>query len=229
MTRVFVAHASSAIVRAGLESLVATSPALTIVGSSSGTASGVKGFAGTINERIDELQPDVILVELEAQDQETISELLTLNSERTESHLVAIVILADEYQVSWTSEAVRSGIRAVLPRTTTGEEIVAAIEAAAAGLAVLHPEVIDSLLAGTQSIESTARTSSTSEIDALTEREREVLGMLAEGLGNKTIAYRLGISEHTIKFHVASIFGKLNVSSRTEAVTQGLRRGLILL
>ncbi len=229
MTRVFVAQASSAIVRAGLESLVATSPALTIVGSSSGTAPSVKGFAATINERIDEFQPDVILVELEAQDQETINELLTLNSERTESHLVAIVILADEYQVSWTSEAVRSGIRAVLPRTTTGEEIVAAIEAAAAGLVVLHPEAIDSLLAGTQSIEPTARTSSASEIDALTEREREVLGMLAEGLGNKTIAYRLGISEHTIKFHVASIFGKLNVSSRTEAVTQGLRRGLILL
>lgn len=229
MTRVLVAQASSAIVRAGLESLVATSPALTIVGGSSGTAFGAKGFAGTINERIEEFQPDVILVELEAQDQETINELLTLNSERTESHLVAIVILADEYQVSWTSEAVSSGIRAVLPRTSTGEEIVAAIEAAAAGLVVLHPEAIVSLLAGTQSIEPTARTSSTSEIDALTEREREVLGMLAEGLGNKTIAYRLGISEHTIKFHVASIFGKLNVSSRTEAVTQGLRRGLILL
>ena len=66
-------------------------------------------------------------------------------------------------------------------------------------------------------------------LDALTNREIEVLGMIAEGLGNKTIAYRLGISEHTVKFHIASIFGKLGANSRTEAVTVALRRGLILL
>ncbi|HKC74673.1 MAG TPA: response regulator transcription factor, partial [Chloroflexota bacterium] len=63
----------------------------------------------------------------------------------------------------------------------------------------------------------------------LTPREIEVLGMLAEGLGNKTIARRLGISEHTVKFHVGSIFAKLDASSRTEAVTLGARRGLIML
>jgi DNA-binding CsgD family transcriptional regulator len=63
----------------------------------------------------------------------------------------------------------------------------------------------------------------------LTPREVEVLGMLAEGLGNKQIAARLGISEHTVKFHVASIFTKLHASSRTEAVTIGARAGVILL
>jgi DNA-binding CsgD family transcriptional regulator len=63
----------------------------------------------------------------------------------------------------------------------------------------------------------------------LTPREIEVLGMLAEGLGNKTIARRLGISEHTVKFHVGSILAKLDASSRTEAVTLGARRGLIML
>jgi DNA-binding CsgD family transcriptional regulator len=64
---------------------------------------------------------------------------------------------------------------------------------------------------------------------ALTPREIEVLGMLAEGLGNKAIAWRLDISEHTVKFHVGSILAKLNASSRTEAVTLGIRQGLILL
>ncbi|HAZ43515.1 MAG TPA: DNA-binding response regulator, partial [Cyanobacteria bacterium UBA11369] len=59
--------------------------------------------------------------------------------------------------------------------------------------------------------------------------EIEVLGMLAEGMGNKTIARQLGISEHTVKFHVASILSKLNASSRTEAVTLGARLGLIML
>ncbi|MCA1615145.1 MAG: response regulator transcription factor [Acidobacteria bacterium] len=65
--------------------------------------------------------------------------------------------------------------------------------------------------------------------EALTPREREVLEMLAEGLSNKEIAWRLNISEHTVKFHLASVFAKLDVSTRTEAVMQGLRRGLLMM
>ena len=63
----------------------------------------------------------------------------------------------------------------------------------------------------------------------LTPRELEVLRMMADGAANKEIAWKLAISEHTVKFHVASVMGKLNASSRTEAVTRGLRRGLILM
>jgi DNA-binding NarL/FixJ family response regulator len=65
--------------------------------------------------------------------------------------------------------------------------------------------------------------------ETLTAREKEVLEMLGEGASNKSIAYQLNISEHTVKFHVASIFAKLGVNTRTEAVTQALRNGLILL
>ncbi len=65
--------------------------------------------------------------------------------------------------------------------------------------------------------------------EALTPRELEVFAMLAEGAGNKAIAWKLAISEHTVKFHVASIMSKLNATSRTEAVSIGIRRGLILL
>ena len=68
-----------------------------------------------------------------------------------------------------------------------------------------------------------------SPLRALTPREVEVLGELARGVPNKTIAGRLAISEHTVKFHIASIFAKLGVASRTEAVTQGVRLGLIML
>ena len=67
------------------------------------------------------------------------------------------------------------------------------------------------------------------EVDALTPREREVLEMLASGLSNKEIAWRMKISEHTVKFHVASIFAKLDVSTRTEAVMQGIRKGLVMM
>jgi two-component system, NarL family, response regulator YdfI len=65
--------------------------------------------------------------------------------------------------------------------------------------------------------------------EPLTEREVQVLGMLAEGLGNKIIAARLDISEHTVKFHVSSILAKLGADSRTEAVTRGVREGLIMI
>nr|WP_277922584.1 response regulator transcription factor [Coleofasciculus sp. FACHB-1120] len=77
--------------------------------------------------------------------------------------------------------------------------------------------------------ESSARRLPASPIQALTPREIEVLGMLALGMGNKNIAKHLSISEHTVKFHVSSIFQKLNASSRTEAVTLGARLGLIML
>jgi len=68
-----------------------------------------------------------------------------------------------------------------------------------------------------------------SEAPLLTRRETDVLAAIADGLSNKAAARRLGISQHTVKFHVASIMGKLNASSRTEAVTSGIRHGLIML
>jgi DNA-binding NarL/FixJ family response regulator len=136
------------------------------------------------------------------------------------------VILTDDAPGTWASEVLRAGIRAILPRQASGNEIVAAVEAAVAGLVVLHHDLVDALL---PSMPSGVRDLSTSPQQALTPREIEVLGMLAEGLGNKIIAWRLGISEHTVKFHVGSILAKLNASSRTEAVTLGIRQGLILL
>ena len=108
--------------------------------------------------------------------------------------------------------------------SATVEEIIAAVEAAATGLVVLHPEIIDFLLSRYSTVSSP-----TSPIQALTPREMEILSMLALGLSNKNIAKKLQISEHTVKFHISSIFTKLGASSRTEAVTLGARLGLIML
>ncbi len=216
MTRVLVAAADS-IVRAGLESIVRASPELVVVGSSS----NVDTLAALIEER----SPDVVLMELGRHNDEPVSEkLLALGA--VSPPAPAIVVLGDYLHGDWTTEALRLGVRAVLPRSATTEEIVPTVVAAAAGLVVLHPDVFDSLL---PVLPSTTRTLPTSPVQALTPREIEVLGMLAEGLGNKAIARRLGISEHTVKFHVSSIFTKLNASSRTEAVTLGARQGLIML
>lgn len=119
--------------------------------------------------------------------------------------------------------AARSPVRAALPRQATPVEIVAAIEAVAAGLIAVHPESVGPEPARVPS----ARFPDAAAGQPLTAREVEVLGMMADGLGNKMIAARLGISAHTAKFHVASIMAKLAAASRTEEVSVGIRRGLI--
>ena len=90
---------------------------------------------------------------------------------------------------------------------------------------VLHPAELDAMFPAAEPASSPLA----ELIEPLTPRESEVLQMLASGLANKEIATRLAISEHTVKFHVASILGKLGAASRTEAVTLGIRRGLVLL
>lgn len=213
MISVLVA-AADLIVRVGLESIVRASSELAMVGSSSDIA--------TLAAMIEQHSPDVVLMQLGLHDDEPVSEkLLALGVSPP-----AIVVLADDLQGDWMTEALRLGVQGVLPRSATAEEIVPTVVAAAAGLVVLHADVFDSLVS---ILPSNPRTLPTSPVQALTPREIEVLGMLAEGLGNKGIARRLSISEHTVKFHVSSIFTKLNASSRTEAVTLGARQGLIML
>jgi DNA-binding NarL/FixJ family response regulator len=116
----------------------------------------------------------------------------------------------------------RLGVNGILANDATATDIVAALIAAAAGLVVVQPEIASLLISAPRLPLAPAQ-------QALTQREIEVLRMLAEGMSNKRIAHQLYLSEHTVKFHISSIFAKLSVSSRTEAVTIGLRRGLILL
>jgi DNA-binding NarL/FixJ family response regulator len=175
--------ATSAVVRAGLESLIASSPDLTITDSYS----------------------DVVLAAVPLDD-------LT--------PAPAIVLLGE---ATWSIEALRLGVRAVLPPDAGAAEILAAIQAAAAGMVAIDPGELESLVAA--GVPQPAAEAAT----PLTAREREVLRMLADGAANKTIAWKLGISEHTVKFHVAQILAKLNAGTRTEAVTLGIRQGLILL
>jgi NarL family two-component system response regulator YdfI len=167
-------------------------------------------------------QPDIVLLELELPDDDTLAILEALAAG---PHPPAVVVLTDDTHGTWAAEALRTGVQAILPRQAHAHEIVAAIEAAAVGLVVLHRDTIESLL---PMLSSAPRGLPGSSQQALTPREIEVLNMLAEGLGNKAIAWRLGISEHTVKFHLGSIFTKLNAASRTEAVTLGIRQGLIM-
>jgi two-component system, NarL family, response regulator YdfI len=135
-----------------------------------------------------------------------------------------VVLLVGQPPLSWVNRAIRAGVRGILPEGVSSEQLISTLEAVSRGLVVMHPSQMQLLRVRGASFDD-----SSEMIEPLTARERDVLQMLSEGLGNKEIAARLRISEHTVKFHVASILGKLGVSSRTEAVTVALRRGLILL
>lgn len=115
---------------------------------------------------------------------------------------------------------------AYLPRDASREQLLAALAAVTQGLLVLDPRGGERLFA---SAGAAMREPPLAGSDQLTAREREVLQLVAEGLPNKTIARRLGISDHTVKFHVAALMNKLGAASRTEAVHLGARRGLISL
>jgi DNA-binding NarL/FixJ family response regulator len=204
--------ARSAVVRAGLQTVLHSAPDLEVITSQSGADGLVP---------IDAPDVDVLLVDLDRGGEAAVPRLSALSAA---GNAPALVVLTGPEGLS-AAAALRLGARAVLAREAETEEIVAAVRAAAAGLVVLSSAAVESILphlptAGTES--------SSVHAEDLTPREIEVLAMLAEGAGNKLIARRLGISEHTVKFHVGSILGKLSASSRTEAVTIGIRQGLIL-
>jgi NarL family two-component system response regulator YdfI len=213
MIRVLIV-ASSSISQSGLENLLRASTSLQVV--------RVVSDFGQLSESVEELQPDVVVAEITGQDRTLPEEILKLSEEAP----VAIVLMVDDANTERDLDAFRNGVRAVLPRNMSPGGIVAAVEAVGVGLAVLLPEGLDTLL---RESSASHRAVSPPLVEALTPREIEVLGMMVEGWGNKEISTRLGISEHTVKFHVASIMGKLNASSRTEAVTSGIRHGLIML
>ncbi len=211
MTTVLIV-APTAIARAKLAAVVGASK----------TLSPVVGAADlSLPEHVEAAQYDVLLVDLGSE-----RAAVWLRNLGAEPVPPAIVLLTEEARRPLGAEALRAGVRAVLPRHASGEEIIAAIEAAAAGLIVIHPDTVGALQPGPS---ASTRAGVVIARQPLTPREIEVLGMIAEGLGNKIIAARLGISEHTVKFHIASIFVKLNARSRTEAVTIGVRQGLLMI
>lgn len=162
-----------------------------------------------------EFQPDLLL--LEQPDQDWWFDPAQLPPDFD----LPMILLKDSLTFGEMNEYCSLGFKAFLPRLIVVEEIIAAINAVMLGLIVIHPELAE--------FEAESAITPVPTLDYLTSREREVLQLLADGLDNKAIALQLQISKHTVKFHISSILAKLGVSSRTEAVTFGLRQGLILL
>jgi two-component system, NarL family, response regulator YdfI len=205
MIRVIVV-AASPVVRAGLSAVVSSNPQLTVVSSASDL--------DVLSREVEQLQSDVVLLDLGSNLEAMWSKLQLIPEQQ-------IIAIAEDIDSIDLETAFRLGIRGILSSISTEAEIIAGVEAVASGLVVLHPDFLELLPMREKVVAQPMQT--------LTPREIEVLGMLGSGLGNKAIAKRLQISEHTVKFHVSSIFQKLSVSTRTEAVTAGVRLGLIML
>ncbi|GAC1397739.1 MAG: response regulator transcription factor [Vulcanimicrobiaceae bacterium] len=184
-----------------------------IVGSDARLSLAGEAETARFSREVRALEPDVVLEE-----RDDTSGVVASASD------VPTVALVDDPVAVWANDTARTvalGARAVLARDATAVEIVAAVIAVAAGLIVLAPSALGDA-------QDDARRDGTAA-ERLTLRETDVLRELARGAANKTIAARLGVSEHTVKFHVAAIFAKLGVTSRTQAVAHGIRLGLVML
>jgi DNA-binding NarL/FixJ family response regulator len=212
--RVFLA-ASSPILLAGLERVVTESGEATIVGRSTHVASLAAELRG--------VDADVLVVTLDEG-----MELRGLAGVDPDAahRMPPAVVLADLPNAQRALALFQDGVRSVLPLHVDPRELLAAIEAVAAGLVAMPAEL------ATLTIRPAARRVRAGDRPSpvtLSPRESEILGLLAEGMPNKIIASRLGISEHTVKTHVASLLEKLGAETRAEAVAIGARQGLILL
>lgn len=212
MIRVLVV-ARSELERAGLEALLGGRGHLAVGGGSATLADA--------RRRIEDGSAQAVQVVLALMDRGAEPPRLAFAPDAA-AHAPALVVLGEALPRGWAVRAVRAGARAVLPRTASADAIAAAVEAAAAGLLVLPPDALAEVPQGTA-----ARAQAPPE--ALSAREAQILALLAEGLVNKQIAARLGISRHTVKTHLAALFHKLGVSTRAEAVAAGARAGVILL
>ena len=215
--------AASDVVRAGLAALIEADAGFTVTG-------GAADLSELAFEGAERPLPDVVVVDAQRQVEESLGALrsFAVGAEEGDAAPAFVFIGADES--GWLRDALRTGlVRALLPRGASGSEIMAALGAVSSGLVALDAETFTALLSAAPQTADERLSPAGAELDALTPRERDALHLLASGLSNKEIAWQMKISEHTVKSHVASIFAKLEVSTRTEAVTQGIRKGLIMM
>jgi DNA-binding NarL/FixJ family response regulator len=195
------------VVRQGLQMFLAIDPQIEVVGEAANGADAVKLARS--------LQPDVILMDLMMPVMDGITAIETIRAEGIDTEILAVTsVLEDEVVI----RAVRAGATGYLLKDTEAAELCRAIHAAAAGQVQLAPQAAARLVREVAAPKSP---------ETLTDRETDVLRLLAQGLANKEIARELSIGERTVKSHISSILGKLNVQSRTQAALHAARIGLV--
>lgn len=195
------------VVRQGLKMFLGLDPELEVVGEAADGAEGVK--------QAQALKPDVVLMDLLMPVMDGITAIGILRRELPDTEVIALTSVLEDSSVIG---AVRAGAIGYLLKDTESDELCRAIKAAAAGQVQLSPKAAARLMREVRAPDSP---------EALTERETEVLRLLAQGRSNKEIAAALTIGEKTVKTHVSNILSKLNVPSRTQAALYAVRIGLV--
>jgi DNA-binding NarL/FixJ family response regulator len=195
------------VVRQGLRMFLGLDPELEVIDEAVDGAEAVK--------KAKELKPDVVLMDLLMPVMDGITAIGIIRRELPDTEVIALTSVLEDSSVIG---AVRAGAIGYLLKDTESDELCRAIKAAAAGQVQLSPKAAARLMREVRAPDSP---------EALTERETEVLRLLAQGQSNKEIAHALSIGEKTVKTHVSNILSKLSVPSRTQAALYAVRIGLV--
>jgi DNA-binding NarL/FixJ family response regulator len=197
--------------------VLASSLALVLDAESDITAVGVATTLEQAHELIGSTRPDVLLLDHRMPDGDGVAAIPRLRAQRPSLGIVVLTASAADHVLL---SAIENGASGFLSKTRSLDEVTAAVRAAAAGESVISPELLARLLPrfGRGKVHSP---------DELTEREREVLALVAEGLSNAAIAERLVVSVHTVRNHIASLSAKLGAHSKLEALSIAVRQGLL--
>ncbi len=197
--------------------VLASSLALVLDAEEDITTAGVATTLEQARAMIDSVQPDVLLLDHRMPDGDGVAAIPSLQALRPSLGVVVLTASSADHVLMAAIEAGASGF---LSKTRSLDEVTAAVRAAAAGESVISPEMLARLL-------PRFGRGKPHTADELTEREREVLALVAEGLSNAAIAERLVVSVHTVRNHIASLSAKLGAHSKLEALSIALRRGLL--
>ncbi|MFK7805651.1 MAG: response regulator [Anaerolineae bacterium] len=199
------------IVRQGLRLILETTDSLEVIGEATDGADCLR--------QVPELKPDVILMDLQMPGMDGLTAIQHLRRDHPE---IAIVILTTFNEDAMMLKGLQAGARGYLLKDTDRETLLDTIHAAAKGETLLRPEILQRVLA-----HQTMPTEPKTAESPLTDREQEVLILVADGERNKEVAFKLGITERTVKAHLTSIYNKLGVDSRAAAVSIATKQGLL--
>jgi len=210
--RVLVAD-DHAIVRKGIRALLATEPGIQVVGEAQNGQQAV--------DRASQMQPDVILMDLVMPEMDGIAATKHITARQPDTRILVLTSFATDDKIF---PAIKAGALGYLLKDSGPHELVQAIHQVCRGESSLHPQVARKLL------EEISEPQAQSPIpDPLTEREVQVLRLVAQGQSNRDIAEKLVISEATVRTHVSNILSKLHLASRTQAALYALREGFVSL
>jgi DNA-binding NarL/FixJ family response regulator len=199
------------VVREGIGSMLKREPDFKIVGEAS---NGVEAV-----EKARELSPDVMLMDLRMPEMDGVEAITRIRHEMPEIKFIILTTYSDD---EYIFKGIAAGARAYLLKDAPRDELFKAIRAVSRGESLIQPVVASRVL---DKLAELSRKNPSSE--TLSDREIEVLRLMAKGVSNSNIADELSITQSTVKTHITSIFQKLNVTTRTEAVTNALRKGII--